>query len=78
LCPLFRGKSSSVPEGEGFGEGLGVGLEPLESSSAWKKWRKIERDQKIIAQEVSKRLRTNEEPDLYDSISSILDDELEP
>jgi len=58
LLPVFQGTAS-------LSTGMIPGLraqepelvfQPLEDSLAWKKWRKIERDQKTIAREVAKRL----------------------
>ena len=88
------GISSPLSESDHAPEVSELEFQPLETSSAWKKWSKIERDQKIIAHEVSKRLRpgftsavdiggrndlgTAEDKDSEDSISSFLDDYLEP
>ena len=57
LLPVFQGTASLST---GVIPGLkaqepGLVIQPLEESLAWKKWRKIERDQKTIAREVSKR-----------------------
>ena len=57
-----------------FGEGSGEGLEPLESSLAWKKWCKIEQDQKIIAEEVAKRLHPAVHPPSGNPDLSLLDE----
>jgi len=62
LLPVFKGAASlstgiipsrKLPEPE-------LAFQPLEDSLAWKKWRKIERDQKTLAREVSKRLRMDQ------------------
>jgi hypothetical protein len=59
-------------------EGPGEGCQSFESSLAWKKWRKIERDQKIMSQGVSKRLRAAKITVPDDPVSSFLDKDLEP
>jgi hypothetical protein len=51
--PIIESKPSVPNEVDEPGEGF----QPLETSSAWKKWCKIEHDKKIIAQEVSRRLQ---------------------
>ena len=47
-----------------------AGFQPLEGSSAWKKWRKIELDQKIIAEEVFKRLHSANPSTLADLLAA--------
>ena len=76
LLPVFKGiaalstgiiPSFKPPEPE-------LTFQPLENSLVWKKWRKIERDQKTIAREVAKRLRSTNSPGLAD-LSAVSDEE---
>jgi len=71
LLPVFQGTASlsigmisglKTPEPE-------LVIQPLEESLAWKKWRKIERDQKTIAREVSKRLLSTNPATLADLLA---------
>ena len=63
-------ESNLDSEEEGFAEMPEAGFQPLEGSSAWKKWRKIELDQKIIAEEVFKRLHSANPSTLADLLAA--------
>ncbi len=56
-CPGFFGKSALPPAMEDLPPAMGGGFLPLESTPLWKKWRKIERMQKVIAAEILLRLQ---------------------
>ena len=57
-------QSDLDPEGEEFDEQPEQEFQPLEDSLAWQKWRKIEQNQKTIAEEVAKRLHSTNPPNL--------------
>jgi transposase len=80
LLPVFQGDAQlSTGEIPGLASQEPTpAFQPLEISPAAKKWRKIERDRKTIAREVSKRLRAGNQPASFDLTSFSLDEEFGP